>query len=925
MGNNVLKEELVLNSGQFDNNIEKVIRKVEELKHKGAKVGDGFNGSMSKMIERATGFNGSLSSIVGIVGKFGGTIGAITAGVNLSEWFSNAVAEGTRLAEEAEGVRLAFERLNRGDLLAKLREETHGTVTDMELMKQAVKFNDFNLNLDDMGKFLAFAQMKAKDTGESIDYMVDSIVTGLGRKSLPILDNLGLSAAQIKEYMKDGGDMTTAVAKIIEEKMKEAGDYVETASDRAKKQKAELQNALEELGRTFQPLKEQTSSFFAEIEIGAINAINSLRPLINQFTELGRVINNFNKIGGDEKVDKLINKLGEDSKKSKQIYKAQLKYFERQKQELRNTIAAYKFMGGKTAIERGNIQDLEEQIKAVDKMEAEYKRKAQNKFNGNTKKQEPKGENTGSTSSSSTTPKLIKSKSHVAEYKAEAQTIQEIEDNITVLNKKLKNTKPNSEEYKNVSAEIKKWKDLLDTTEYKAEAQTIQEIEDNITVLNKKLKNTKPNSEEYKNVSNEIKKWKDLLDTTPKPTFIENATVIKDINSNISILQKQLESTVRGSKEWLKITKQIKDETKKLSDIQDDSLADLQSQVSEIDDKLSKENLSLKTRLELIDKKAEIQKKIDDISDDSYIKVTPVVGDMKRKRNSVNNAQTNINNIVDDYDSGLIDYNSAKEEIAKINSELQKIGAKPIKIHLETDTEKLIGDIENGANSFMSAFNGIDSVIGNITSLSQAISEGANAWEVFMGVLQTGVGIIQAVSTILNTLNTLQELFGVTVAAATTEKAAATSTEIGIDTASIGTKTALSVANKELEATTLSLAAAQIFAAHAAIPFAGVGIATGLVGQMLGTMAVIHAEVLALQAYANGGVVGGSQYAGDALLARVNSGEMILNGSQQKNLFDLLDKGATGNVYSGNVNFVIRGKDLHGVLLNYDDKMKKVR
>ena len=875
MGNNVLKEELVLNSGQFDNNIEKVIRKVEELKHKGAKVGDGFNGSMSKMIERATGFNGSLSSIVGIVGKFGGTIGAITAGVNLSEWFSNAVAEGTRLAEEAEGVRLAFERLNRGDLLAKLREETHGTVTDMELMKQAVKFNDFNLNLDDMGKFLAFAQMKAKDTGESIDYMVDSIVTGLGRKSLPILDNLGLSAAQIKEYMKDGGDMTTAVAKIIEEKMKEAGDYVETASDRAKKQKAELQNALEELGRTFQPLKEQTSSFFAEIEIGAINAINSLRPLINQFTELGRVINNFNKIGGDEKVDKLINKLGEDSKKSKQIYKAQLKYFERQKQELRNTIAAYKFMGGKTAIERGNIQDLEEQIKAVDKMEAEYKRKAQNKFNGNTKKQEPKGENTGSTSSSSTTPKLIKSKSHVAEYKAEAQTIQEIEDNITVLNKKLKNTKPNSEEYKNVSAEIKK--------------------------------------------------WKDLLDTTPKPTFIENATVIKDINSNISILQKQLESTVRGSKEWLKITKQIKDETKKLSDIQDDSLADLQSQVSEIDDKLSKENLSLKTRLELIDKKAEIQKKIDDISDDSYIKVTPVVGDMKRKRNSVNNAQTNINNIVDDYDSGLIDYNSAKEEIAKINSELQKIGAKPIKIHLETDTEKLIGDIENGANSFMSAFNGIDSVIGNITSLSQAISEGANAWEVFMGVLQTGVGIIQAVSTILNTLNTLQELFGVTVAAATTEKAAATSTEIGIDTASIGTKTALSVANKELEATTLSLAAAQIFAAHAAIPFAGVGIATGLVGQMLGTMAVIHAEVLALQAYANGGVVGGSQYAGDALLARVNSGEMILNGSQQKNLFDLLDKGATGNVYSGNVNFVIRGKDLHGVLLNYDDKMKKVR
>jgi hypothetical protein len=47
-----------------------------------------------------------------------------------------------------------------------------------------------------------------------------------------ILDNLGLSAAEIKERMKEGGDMTTAVAAIIRDKMDEAGGYVETASDR---------------------------------------------------------------------------------------------------------------------------------------------------------------------------------------------------------------------------------------------------------------------------------------------------------------------------------------------------------------------------------------------------------------------------------------------------------------------------------------------------------------------------------------------------------------------------------------------------------------------------------------------------------------------------------------------------------------------
>ena len=93
----------------------------------------------------------------------------------------------------------------------------------------------------------------------------------------------------------------------------------------------------------------------------------------------------------------------------------------------------------------------------------------------------------------------------------------------------------------------------------------------------------------------------------------------------------------------------------------------------------------------------------------------------------------------------------------------------------------------------------------------------------------------------------------------------------------------------------------------------------------LAQVAAIVSQIHSLSAYANGGVVGGSNYAGDSLLARVNSGEMILNGSQQKNLFDLIDRGGSNGGVGGNVNFVIRGKDLHGVLVNYDDKMKKVR
>ena len=203
------------------------------------------------------------------------------AALNFVNTIKDAAAQGIEMAKAGEGIRVAFDRLNRPDLLDKLREATHNTVTDLELMKQAVKFNDFRLNLDQMGTLLAFAQQKAKDTGQSVDYMVDSIVTGLGRQSLMILDNLGLSASEIKERMKETGDMTTAVADIIKDQMSKAGDYVETAADRAAKADTDLKNAMEELGRTLLPLEEQGVSMWNSLEIGALKLLNDgVKPLV---------------------------------------------------------------------------------------------------------------------------------------------------------------------------------------------------------------------------------------------------------------------------------------------------------------------------------------------------------------------------------------------------------------------------------------------------------------------------------------------------------------------------------------------------------------------------------------------------------------------------------------------------------------------
>ena len=455
MANNQLKEEIILSTQHFDQKIDDVIKKVNKLQQQGNKAGNSFNSSMGGMLKKANGFGGSLTNILGIAGKLSGVLGGITAGINLADWFSNSVKEGVRLAEAGEGIRLAFERLNKGNLLENLRKETHGTVTDIELMKQAVKFNDFNLDVETMGKMLAYAQLKAKDTGESIDYMVNSITTGLGRKSLPILDNLGLSAAEIKEEMAKGGDMVTAVTKIIEKRMQEAGDYVDTAADRAKKRETELQNNLEELGRTFQPLSEASATFWHSLEIGAIQALNSLAPIINKLTEAGRILNQFNNMGGDEKVNRMIANLGDGSTQGqKNMYHNQVKEFKRyineRKQYLKDyqdweknkSIAAYDRLAAYRKT-HGNwmFGDVKEEMEAGEKMLAEYQRKAQNLFKSNS--------NSPTTTPTSTTTTTSSKKNKVYAEGSLGWYQQKISD----LNEKSKNT-TNAKDYQAIQQQI---------------------------------------------------------------------------------------------------------------------------------------------------------------------------------------------------------------------------------------------------------------------------------------------------------------------------------------------------------------------------------------------------------------------------------------------------------------------------------------
>lgn len=181
---------------------------------------------------------------------------------------------GLEMAETADGVTKAFNDLDNPNLLNNLRKATKGTVNDVQLMTAAVQANDFRILLEDLGKYLEFAQLKAQQTGQSVDYMTNSIVTGLGRKSPLILDNLGISAAEISEKTKETGDFMKAVAEIVDTQLAEAGETYISAADRAAQKTVELQNAQKALGDEILPIKEQWDDAYADMQLHTIDLIS---------------------------------------------------------------------------------------------------------------------------------------------------------------------------------------------------------------------------------------------------------------------------------------------------------------------------------------------------------------------------------------------------------------------------------------------------------------------------------------------------------------------------------------------------------------------------------------------------------------------------------------------------------------------------
>lgn len=237
------------------------------------------SGRISELKQNAKSF-GEIASSDQVNGIFLGTMATKLAGLlgeqasKLKDFALESARAGVEMAEQADGVTKAFNAMDNPNLLDNLRKATKGTVNDVQLMTAAVQANDFRIPLEDLGKYLEFAQLKAQQTGQSVDYMTNSIVTGLGRKSPLILDNLGISAAEISEKTKETGDFMKAVAEIVDTQLAAAGETYISAADRSAQKTVELQNAQKALGDEILPLKEQWDDAYADMQLNTISLIS---------------------------------------------------------------------------------------------------------------------------------------------------------------------------------------------------------------------------------------------------------------------------------------------------------------------------------------------------------------------------------------------------------------------------------------------------------------------------------------------------------------------------------------------------------------------------------------------------------------------------------------------------------------------------
>jgi hypothetical protein len=216
-----------------------------------------------------------------LFGNLGQAIGAAFAVGQIQAFTAEAIQLGSQMQTVGKG----FARFGDQAQLEELRKSTRGLVTDLDLMKATVMAGNFGIPIEQLGGLLEFAKRRAQETGQSVDYLVESIVTGIGRKSPLILDNLGISTTRLKEKFNGAAleaqsiaDVAQAVGDIATEELGKMGTAVDTAADKMVRLSTTWQNFKASVGELIAP----AASGFLEGLTNMLNIGETMGPSLNK-------------------------------------------------------------------------------------------------------------------------------------------------------------------------------------------------------------------------------------------------------------------------------------------------------------------------------------------------------------------------------------------------------------------------------------------------------------------------------------------------------------------------------------------------------------------------------------------------------------------------------------------------------------------
>ena len=218
---------------------------------------------------------------------------------------------------------------------------------------------------------------------------------------------------------------------------------------------------------------------------------------------------------------------------------------------------------------------------------------------------------------------------------------------------------------------------------------------------------------------------------------------------------------------------------------------------------------------------------------------------------------------------------------------------------LKDDIEKFKDEIDDLNNDILlksiDGFTGLANSIDSIAnSWKRVASADMNGWERMVAIINAMGDSVKGITSAWEAYSTIKGLIDAKEKASALQKVATATMEA-------------SAAGVEAEAN-IAAGSAKTFNAHAGIPFVGIGIAAAGIAAMI---ALIAKSRNSIPKYAEGGIIGGTSYTGDKVLGRFNSGEMVITRADQRNLNRAIK---SGNFGGGNVEFVIKGKDLVGTL-----------